>query len=234
MPCDRSGPVARTVLFKTVPALGCSRGRASSVASAPPRRAGAFPALTAPSRFRRPWPDGRAGPFRGRLARRRWPGRAVLVLPADTLVPLPVAVSRLVLSRRARRRPLAPADRQAFRQRGLLAERRVRSDRAPQDESRPRRGGGNDGGIGRDLRKAVPEEVPAGIPGIESGLHRGSGDREVEEARRCREGLEFPGHGVRHPLIGSLLVGPSLAGRLGSREHTLSFAIPAPACNACR
>src|SRR5262245_44373795 len=66
----------------------------------------------------------------------------------------------------SRGRSRAPADGQVAREFGLLAERGSSADRPSQDDARLGHGGGDDGGIFCDLRKALMEEVVPRSPGL--------------------------------------------------------------------
>src|SRR3954468_22097938 len=74
---------------------------------------------------------------------------------------------------------------------GMLGERAVRSDRAPEHHARLLHRCRDDVGVVGLLRGALMEQIGPGAPGVQCRLHRGRGDRLVVEAERGLVGLEF-------------------------------------------
>ena len=72
---------------------------------------------------------------------------------------------------------------------GFLAERSVGSDGTPQNDPWLRHGRGDDVRIMALPRLALVEEVAVCAPRFQSGFHRRSRDREIEEAQRSLVGL---------------------------------------------
>ena len=87
-----------------------------------------------------------------------------------------------------------PAAAQIGGQLGMLAEGAVGADGPLENDARLRHGGRDDVRIVALLRCALVEEIAVGAPSFESRLHRWSGDRLIEEAKRSLIGLQFSRH----------------------------------------
>ena len=71
---------------------------------------------------------------------------------------------------------------------------RFGSNRAPENDAGLCHGRSDDVRIVAFLRRALVEEIAVGAPRFQSRFHRGSRDRQIEEAQRGLVGLQFSRH----------------------------------------